>query len=89
MPNHPNRGQKDAAANPAPEVIRAAREAAQLARGLGVTAAQAWCAGEVHSTTRRWQEWEEGKHRMHPGLGELFERKHPTFWGSAQLKTEA
>ena len=67
MSTHPNRGPKGPSANPAPEAIRAAREAA----GLTQTAA----AGLVHSTLRSWQEWEEGKHRMHPGLWELFEIK--------------
>jgi DNA-binding transcriptional regulator YiaG len=67
MPNHPNRGPKGPSANPAPEAIRSARDAA----GLTQTAA----ATLVHSTLRRWQEWEEGKHRMHPGLWELFRLK--------------
>jgi len=44
--------------------VRAARDAA------GLTQTQA--AELVHSTLRRWPEWEAGKHRMHPGLFELF-----------------
>lgn len=67
MSNHPNRGQKGPSSNPAPEDIRAGRESA----GLTQTAASML----VHSTLRRWQEWEEGKHRMHPGLWELFQLK--------------
>lgn len=67
MANHPNRGPKGPSANPAPEAIRAARDAA----GLTQTAA----ATLVHSTLRRWQEWEAGQHRMHPGLWELFRLK--------------
>lgn len=65
MANHPNRSKAAGfAANPPPESIRAAREAA------GLTQTEA--ADLVHSTLRRWQEWEAGVHRMHPGLWELF-----------------
>ena len=70
MSNHPNRGPTVPPSNPAPEAIRAGREAA----GLTQTAASTL----VHSTLRRWQEWEEGKHRMHPGLWELFQLKTKT-----------
>jgi len=62
--SHPNRGPKGPSANPAPEAIRAAREAA------GLTQTQ---AGElIHGTLRTWQDWEAGHRRMHPGLWELF-----------------
>jgi DNA-binding transcriptional regulator YiaG len=64
MPNHPNRGPKGPAANPSPEQIRAARDAA----GLSQTAA----AAMIYSTMRTWQDWEAGKSRMHPGLWRLF-----------------
>lgn len=68
MANHPNRSRaKSPSANPTPAEVRAAREAA----GLTQTAA----ATLVHSTLPRWQEWESGKHRMHPGLFELFSLK--------------
>jgi len=67
MANHPNRGAGSRAANPAPEAIRAAREA------VGLTQTQA--ADFVHATCRRWQEWEAGTYRMHPGLFELFRLK--------------
>ena len=67
MTNHPNRGQKGPSSNPAPEAIRAGREAASLTQTDAATL--------VHSTLRRWQEWEAGKHRMHPGLWELFKLK--------------
>lgn len=63
-PNHPNRGTPTAASNPAPSEILAARQAA------GLTQAQS--AALVHSTTRRWQEWESGTHRMHPATYELY-----------------
>lgn len=36
---------------------------------------QAEAAALVHSTARRWREWEAGDHRMHPGLFELFRIK--------------
>ena len=46
---------------------------AQVAQGrekAGLTQQQA--AAIVHSTARRWREWESGDHSMHPGLWELF-----------------
>lgn len=68
MTNHPNRGgPKGPAANPAPEVIRAAREAA----GLTQTAA----AAIIHCQLRGWQDWEAGKRRMHPAFWELWRIK--------------
>lgn len=67
MPNHPNRGPKGPSANPTPEEIRAAREAA----GLSQTAAGA----AVHTTCRTWQQWEAGDRRMHPAFWELFRIK--------------
>lgn len=67
MPSHPNRGPKGPSANPAPEEIRAAREAANLT--------QTEAAGLIHCTLRGWQEWEAGNRRMHPGLWELFRLK--------------
>lgn len=66
MPNHPNRSRRTPhpAANPSPEQIRAAREAA----GLSQSAA----ARLIHSTRRTWQDWEAGVARMHPAFFELF-----------------
>lgn len=54
-------------ANPSPQEIKAARDAA----GLSQTAA----AELVHSGLRTWQQWEAGDRRMHPGLWELFQLK--------------
>lgn len=69
MPNHPNRSKAapTLAANPTPEAIRAAREAA----GLTQTEAGAL----VYAGLRAWQEWEAGARRMHPGLWELWQLK--------------
>lgn len=67
MANHPNRGRGNPAANPKPEQIREAREAAGLT--------QTGAAALVHSTLRTWQDWEAGKARMHAGLWELFRIK--------------
>lgn len=64
MVNHPNRGPKGPASNPAPEAIRAAREAA------GMTQTEA--ALLVHASLRAWQQWESGDRRMNPGLWSLF-----------------
>lgn len=66
-PSHPNRGRPTAASNPSPQAIVEARIAAFLT--------QEQAAELVYSTTRRWQEWEAGVHRMHPGLFELFQIK--------------
>ncbi len=51
--------------SPAPAEIRSARQAA------GLTQTQA--ASLVLSPLRRWQDWEAGTHRMHPGLWALFQ----------------
>lgn len=70
MPNHPNRSRRgNPAANPQPDEIRAARQAA------GITQTQA--AALVHTTCRTWQQWEAGDRRMHPAFWELFTRKCP------------
>ncbi len=68
MPNHPNRRRTPhPAANPKPDQIRAARDAA----GLTQTAA----AELIYSTLRTWQDLESGISRMHPGLWELWQIK--------------
>jgi len=64
MTSHPNRGPKGPASNPAPEAIRAAREAARMT--------QTEAALLVHASLRAWQQWEAGDRRMHPGLWMLF-----------------
>lgn len=74
MPNHPNRGRGNPAANPKPEQIRAEREAA----GLTQTAA----ATLVHTTCRTWQQWEAGDRRMHPAFFELFRIKSSRLRGA-------
>jgi putative transcriptional regulator len=65
MMNHPNRSrQGNPAANPTPEDIRAAREAARLT--------QAQAAALIHCTQKGWIKWESDERRIHPGLWELF-----------------
>ncbi len=64
MTNHPNRGQRGDTANPLPEEILAARQAA----GLTQTEAASLVCGSL----RAWQQWEAGDRRMHPGLWMLF-----------------
>ena len=61
--------------NPAAQEVKAAREAIQTAKGMGITAAQDWCAEQVHTTRRVWQQWESGDRRMHPAFWELFRIK--------------
>lgn len=50
--------------SPTAAQIRQARSDARLT--------QAAAAELVHTDTRRWQTWEAGTARMHPGLFELF-----------------
>lgn len=52
---------------PTPEQVRALRDRAGLT--------QRAMARLVHTTERRWREWEAGTHRMMPGLFELAEIK--------------
>lgn len=52
------------ASAPAPETIRAAREA------VGHT--QTVAAGTIHSALRTWQDWEAGVRRMPPTAWELY-----------------
>lgn len=51
-------------APPKPEAIRKAREKAKHT--------QDQAAATVHSTGRRWREWEAGDHRMPPATWELY-----------------
>ncbi len=50
----------------------AARKAVQARLGIGITAAQDWCAAAVHTKRRPWQQWEAGDRSMHPAFWELF-----------------
>ena len=61
--------------NPAAQEVKSAREAIQTAKGIGITAAQDWCAEQVHTTRRVWQQWEAGDRGMHPAFWELFRIK--------------
>ena len=67
MTSHPNRSRRSPARNPAPEEIRAAREAS------GLTQTEA--AMLIFSKLRTWQDWEAGTARMHPAFWELFLQK--------------
>lgn len=68
MPNHPNRSRRDTpAANPSPEQIAEARQAAGLTQSAS--------ADLLHTSTRSWQQWEKGDRRMHPAFWELFKIK--------------
>ena len=58
--SHPNRGPKGPWSNPAPEEIRASRDAA------GLTQTEAGAV--VYSSLRAWQQWEAGDRRMHPAI---------------------
>lgn len=68
MANHPNRSRRgNPAANPKPDEIKAAREAASLT--------QTEAAQLVYTSLRAWQQWEYGERRMHPAFWELFNLK--------------
>lgn len=68
MTNHPNRSRRaNPAANPTPDEIRAARSRA------GLTQREA--AALIYATQSAWEDWEQGRRRMHPGLFELFSIK--------------
>ena len=49
---------------PSPDAIRAARSKAKHTQQEAATV--------VHSTARRWREWEAGDHRMPPATWELY-----------------
>ena len=44
-------------------------------RGLGITAAQDWCAAALHTSRRAWQQWESGDRAMHSAFWELLRLK--------------
>lgn len=54
-----------------PEQVMALREQVQKVKGLGITAAQDWCAEAVCSKRRAWQQWERGERSIHPGIYKL------------------
>lgn len=47
------------------------RMSVQDALGVGITAAQDWCAATVCSQRRAWQQWERGERSIHPGIYKL------------------
>ena len=53
------------------------REAVQASLGLGITAAQDWCAMTLHTSRRAFQQWETGDRAM-----------HAAFWDLLLIKTE-
>ena len=61
--------------SPRPEEVKSAREGIQDVKGIGITAAQDWCADQVHTKRRVWQQWEAGDRGMHPAFWELFRIK--------------
>lgn len=51
--------------------VKALREAVQADMGLGITAAQDWCADALHTSRRAFQQWETGEAAMHQAFWEL------------------
>lgn len=60
---------------PTPAEVLRAREEIQARQGLGITAAQDWCAAALHTSRRAFQQWERGERKMHPAFWELFRIK--------------
>lgn len=56
---------------PEPEEVKALRERVQARESIGITAAQDWCAEQLHTSRRSWQQWETGARKMHPAFWEL------------------
>lgn len=61
--------------SPSPVAVKGAREAIQARHGLGITAAQDWCAAALHTSRRAWQQWESGDRAMHSAFWELLRLK--------------
>lgn len=57
--------------NPTPSEIKKLREKMQQDQGLGITSAQDYCAEQLHTSRRAWQQWEVGDRKMHPAFWEL------------------
>lgn len=51
--------------------VKKVREAVQASKAIGITAAQNWCAGALHTSLRAFQQWETGARGMHPAFWEL------------------
>jgi DNA-binding transcriptional regulator YiaG len=47
----------------------------QKAYGLHITAGQDWCAEQLHTSRRSFQQWESGDRSMHPAFWELLKIK--------------
>lgn len=56
---------------PVGEQVVELRSTVQRRLGLGITAAQDWCAAAVHTSRRAWQQWESGDRGMHAAFWEL------------------
>ena len=57
--------------SPSADQVKALRKSVQDRLGIKITECQAYCARKIWSGTRTWQQWEQGKCKMHPGLYEL------------------
>ena len=60
---------------PSTQQVKAAREQVMITRGLGITAAQDWCAAALHTQRRVFQQWEAGDRAMHAAFWELLNIK--------------
>lgn len=63
---------KKAIDSPTTDQVKVARISAQEKHGIGITAAQDWCAAQLHTSRRAWQQWEHGDRAMHSAFWELF-----------------
>lgn len=73
MANHPNRSKRapGPGRTPPPADVVLLRAVVERVRGAGITDAQRYCAEQLHTSLRAWQQWERGERRMHPAFWEL------------------
>lgn len=73
MPNHPNRSKRASGPvrAPSPADVVLLRSLVERTRDAGITDAQRYCAKQLHTSLRAWQQWERGERRMHPAFYEL------------------
>ena len=61
--------------HPDPKQVVAIRESYQEYANTGITKAQEYCATQLHTGLRTWQQWERGERKMHPAFWELINIK--------------
>jgi DNA-binding transcriptional regulator YiaG len=62
-------------ASPAAIDVKKLRQSVQKLLDLNITNAQDWCADNLHTSRRAWQQWEHGDRKMHASSWELINIK--------------